>query len=299
MARIPRSVPARSGAKRPTRPCARTTKRAPRPPAAMLVAGLWPILTAALPAGGSTAAEDDTSLAKQLSNPVAALISVPFQANYDRGVGAADGDRFYVNVQPVIPFTLNDDWNLISRTILPIVDQHDVAGRSGSQFGLGDLTQSLFLSPRSPGPGGLIWGAGPVFLLPTATGELLGSRKWGAGPTAVLLKQSGPWTYGILANHIWSFAGSSRRESLSNTFLQPFVAYTTRDAWTFGLNTESTYDWRHNQWAVPVNATVGKVVTLGRRPVSFTLGLRYWAASADGGPEGFGARFTTSLLFPK
>jgi hypothetical protein len=165
-------------------------------------------------AQNSTVAATDTSaedLAKKLQNPVAALISVPFQNNFDFGLGPSnDGFRYTLNIQPVIPISLNGDWNLISRTILPIISQHNSVGapiEAGGEFleaiqpvrrsvdvnqdGLGDAIQSFFLSPVNPGPAGIIWGVGPVFLLPTATDDLLGSGKWGAGPTAVLLKQTG------------------------------------------------------------------------------------------------------------
>jgi hypothetical protein len=184
--------------------------------------------------------ESSQDLAKKLSNPIASMISVPFQFNYDSGYGPNNGQRAYVNVQPVIPFSLNSDWNLITRTIVPVIWQNDVAGASGDQFGLGDISESLFFSPAQPTPSGIVWGVGPVFLLPTATDALLGGKKWGAGPTAVVLKQSNGWTVGVLANHIWSFAGESDRSNVSATFLQPFVSYTTKDAWTFTLNTEST-----------------------------------------------------------
>ena len=244
------------------------------------------------------ASSGSAELAQQLSNPVASLISVPFQFNYDTGYGPADGDKAFVNVQPVIPFSLNEDWNLISRTILPIIWQNDIAGMSGEQFGLGDAVQSLFFSPKAPGAGGIIWGAGPVFLFPTGTDPLLGTEKWGAGPTAVVLKQSGGWTYGALANHIWSFAGDSSRADVNSTFLQPFLAYTTPDAWTFSLNTESTYNWTAETWSVPINAQVSKLVTFGKQPVSLGAGVRYWAESPAGGPEGVGGRATVTFLFP-
>lgn len=245
------------------------------------------------------ARSDDADLAKQLSNPIASLISVPFQFNYDSGYGPNDGYRATLNIQPVVPISLNENWNMISRTILPIITQEDIAGPSGTQSGLGDITQSLFFSPKQPGAGGVIWGVGPVFLVPTATDDLLGTGKWGAGPTGVALKQSGPWTYGMLANHIWSFAGEGDRNDVNSTFLQPFLSYTTPDAWTFGINTESTYDWTSGDWSVPINLTVAKLVKFGDQPVSFTVGTRYWAEAPENGPDGWGFRGVVTLLFPK
>lgn len=250
-------------------------------------------------ASPALAEESAEALAKKLSNPIASLISVPFQFNWDQGYGPNDGNKAYVNVQPVIPISLNEDWNLISRTILPIAWQDDIAGPSGSQFGLGDTTQSLFFSPAKPGPDDIIWGIGPVFLLPTGTDDLLSSRKWGAGPTGVALKQSGPWTVGILANHIWSFAGDDDRTNVNSTFLQPFISYTTPDAWTFSLNTESTYNWEASEWSVPINFDVTKLIHIDKQPVSLGGGFRYWAASPDSGPDGFGVRAIVTLLFPK
>src|SRR5262249_39937383 len=159
-----------------------------------------------------------------LNNPVSSLISVPFQNNFEFKPGPNnDGFKYTLNFQPVIPVSLTKDWNVIIRTIVPIIDQTDVVAPNTSEGGLSDITQSFFFSPKKP-VAGMTIGAGPVFLYPSATDDLLGSEKWGAGPTLVVLKQEGPWTYGLLFNHIWSFAGDEHRNYVSSTFLQPFVA---------------------------------------------------------------------------
>jgi len=235
-----------------------------------------------------------------LSNPVAALISVPMQFNYDRGMGpSGDGRRYLLNVQPVVPFSLTPEWNLISRTIIPVIDQKDAVPGGGSQSGLGDIVQSLFFSPAKPTAGGVIYGVGPAFLLPAATNSRLGTEQWAVGPTGVVLRQEGPWTVGVLANHLWSVAGDSDRASVNATFVQPFVTYVTRTRTTFALNTESTYDWQRNQWIVPINFTVAQLLKVGGQLLQVGVGARYWANSPVGAPEGWGARLTLTLLFPR
>ncbi len=242
-------------------------------------------------------ADDAAELAKKLQNPIASLISVPIQNNFDFGAGPNnDGFQYKVNIQPVIPFALSEDWNLITRTILPVVYQENIIGTS-SQAGLSDLTESLFFSPKKDFHG-WIWGAGPVLLFPTATDDLLGTEKWGAGPTAVVLKQEHGWTYGMLANQLWSYAGESGRADVNSTFLQPFVSYTTKTHTTFGLNTETTSDWTHEQWIVPLNLMASQLVKIGKMPVQFQVGGRYYADKPDGGPD-WGLRFTVTFLFPK
>jgi hypothetical protein len=243
------------------------------------------------------AADDDAELAKKLSNPVASLISVPLQSNWDFGIGVNDATRFTMNVQPVIPLSLNDDWNLIIRTIIPVIDAESPAPGIGSASGLGDINQSFFFSPKQPTAGGWILGAGPVLLWPSATDDLLGSGKWGAGPTALALKQTGGWTYGILANHLWSYAGEGDRADVNATFVQPFVSFTTKTKTTFGLNAESSYDWNRSQWSVPLNLTVGQLFKVGGQPMQFTVGGRYYAEGPEGGPE-WGVRAVLTLLFP-
>jgi len=168
-------------------------------------------------------------LAKKLANPIASLISVPMQYNYDEYGGVNDGasvDR--LNIQPVIPFSISEDWNLITRTIVPLIDQQGFPSNAMNESGLGDVVASQFFSPKAPTANGWIWGAGPVELLPTASDEALGAEKWGLGPTAVALKQVGPWTIGGLANHIWSVGGDDDRADINATFVQPFVSYVTK-----------------------------------------------------------------------
>lgn len=243
---------------------------------------------------------DDNSqeLAQKLSNPVSSLISVPLQQNIDFGAGASDGVKGTLNVQPVVPVSLGADWNVIVRTILPVVYQADISAPTAHEFGLGDTTQSFFFSPKRPGANGIIWGAGPALLYPTATDSLLGGDKWGAGPTIVVLKESGKSTYGLLANHIWSIGGNGARSKISATFLQPFYSHTTAKATTFILNTETSYDWIGDHWVVPINLTVAQLTKLGKQPIQFGIGARYYVEKPAGGPD-WGIRLVLTLLFPK
>lgn len=245
------------------------------------------------------AAQDADELSKQLSNPVASLISVPFQSNFDFGAGTnGDGFGYLLNIQPVIPISLNDDWNLISRTILPVAFRDYLPPPDGNTFGLGDTTQSLFLSPKAPGPGGLIWGLGPAILIPTATDDFLGSGKLGLGPTGVALVQKGRWTVGMLANHIWSVAGEGGRPEVNQTFLQPFTSYALGSGRSITLNTETTYDWVGSQWTVPINLTFQQVFKIGTQAMSFQIGGRVYAEKPEQGPD-WGIRTGLTLLFPE
>jgi hypothetical protein len=256
------------------------------------------VVALATPAG---AQEDQAAeLAKKLSNPVASLISVPLQYNYDEYSGTNDGaSASKLIVQPVIPFSLNNDWNLITRTLIPLVDQKGFPVAALNESGLSDTTASFFFSPKSPTADGWIWGAGPVLLLPTATKDVLGTEKWGLGPTGVALKQSGPWTVGVLANHLWSVAGDANRADVSATFLQPFVSYTTKTRTTIGATTEATYDWKGEQWSVPLIVQVAQLFKVGPQIMQLAVAGKYWAEAPDNGPEGWGLRLQLTLLFPK
>ena len=263
---------------------------------ALIPAALFFVLAIVSADARAQKTEEEIALAAQ--NPVAAMISVPFQYNYDQRIGPQqDGHKNYVNVQPVIPISLNEDWNLISRTILPVVWQNNIFPGAGNQSGIGDVTQSFFFSPKKPTAGGWIWGAGPVAYLPTASNNMLGADKWGLGLTGVMLRQENGWTYGVLANHIWSVGGWGST-NISSTFLQPFVTYTMKTHTSFTANSESTYDWNRKNWTVPINLMVSQLVKFGGQRLQLQAGVRYWATSPDGAAHGWGARVTVTFLFP-
>ncbi|MBC9207446.1 transporter [Roseomonas aerophila] len=239
----------------------------------------------------------DADLAQQLQNPIASLISVPFQNNLDFGGGPGnDGFGNTLNIQPVVPLRLNDDWTVISRSIIPIIHQERYSAEH--ETGLGDITQSFFFSRRSDVPG-LTLGVGPAVLLPTATRPAFQSRQWGAGPTAVVVQQSGSWTMGVLANHLWGFADSADRRGrpdLNQTFMQPFVSHNFSNGFAATATLEASYDWTGRQWTLPLAAGVSQLVNIGQTPVNLVAQARYWFDGPSNAPE-WGLRFAAVFVF--
>jgi hypothetical protein len=243
-------------------------------------------------------AADNQELAKQLSNPVADLISVPMKLDWDTDIGKADADRSTYIVQPVIPIGLNDTWNIISRTIVPVYIDAGSPVKGGDDYsGMGDILQSFFFSPKAPTESGWIWGVGPALSLPTGDDGLT-TDKFSVGPTAVALKQADGWTYGALTNQLWSISGDKDAENVSSLYLQPFLSYTTKTATSFTINTESTYNWKTNDWTTPINLMVSQLVRIGKQPVQFLFGYRDYVEAPDNTFD-WGLRFQVTFLFPR
>lgn len=244
--------------------------------------------------------ESDEALAKQTQNPVANLISVPFQNNFTFGTGPGDGVLWVLNIQPVIPFELSEDWNLITRTIVPVIHQPGLVDGASSDNGVGDVQVTAFLSPSKSD--GLTWGLGPVLRLPTATHDTLGTEKWSAGPSAVALINNGPWVVGGLVQQAWSFAGDSNRRDVSELLIQPFINYNLPDGWYLSTAPVITRNWKaansDDRWTVPLGGGIGKIVRFGKLPVNLQLQAYYNVVRPD--PIGaWTVRFQIQLLFPK
>jgi len=241
-------------------------------------------------------------LAKLAQNPDGNLVSVPFQNNTNFGVGPLGGTQNVLNIQPVIPFELNADYNLITRTIVPLIWQPAFAPGEGSRFSLRDVQLSGFVSPSMPGPGGLIWGAGAIVQMPTDTNEL-GNKNWGLGPTAVVLRlQPGdPWVYGVLVNNVWSLSSSGRGGSYNNFLLQPFVNYNFPGGTYVNSVPIITANWDAaggQKWTVPLGLGVGHIFHLGKLPVNAQIAAYYNVVKPDFGAN-WQLRTQVQFMFPK
>ena len=250
--------------------------------------------------GGAQPSNSTEALQKATQNPVADLISVPLQNNSNFGIGSYDRTQNVLNIQPVIPTHLTQDWNLITRIIQPILWQPDPDANSGGTFGLGDMNPTFFFSPAHPGK--IIWGAGPAFVLPTATDPALGQGKWSIGPSFVALAQPGHWTLGVLVSNVWSFAGSSDRASVNQMLFQYFINYNLSQGWYVTVSPIITANWAASNakdiWTVPFGGGVGRIMKLGVQPVNISA-QAYANAVYPSGASPWGLRLQIAFLFPK
>jgi hypothetical protein len=259
----------------------------------------------------AAAADDTAALAKATQNPVASLISVPFQNNSNFGVGPYNRTQDVFNIQPVIPKPLGDNWMLITRIIQPIVWQPTPAANLGGQYGIGDMNPTFFLSPANPGK--VIWGVGPAMVFPTATSTALGQGKLSFGPSVVLLAQPGKWTIGALTNNVWSVAGSSHRPSVNQFLLQYFINYNMKKGWYLTSSPILTANWNSQAsgeaangndttsggvWTIPFGGGAGRIMRLGFQPVNIAVNF-YGNAVHPTGASSWGMRLQIALLYPK
>ncbi|HKR84447.1 MAG TPA: hypothetical protein VJS37_09740 [Terriglobales bacterium] len=240
-------------------------------------------------------------LQRATQNPVASLISVPFQNNTDLNFGPFARDKNTLNVQPVMPMKLSENWNLIARIITPLLFQPDVSQAHLGTFGLGDIQPTFFLSPAKPHP--LIWGAGPALLLPTATDDTLGTGKWAAGPAVVALLQPGKWTLGVLVSNLWSFTGSRSRSDVNTMSLQYFVNYNLQNGWYVTSSPILSANWTAtagNIWLVPLGGGFGRIFRVGRQPVNGSVSAYYNVVRPDATPSPtWQLRVQIALLYPR
>ena len=265
---------------------------------------LFPLLSTimlTLLCGAYTHAEQTAEeLAKKTQNPVSDLISVPFQNNLNFGLGPHNRAQNILNIQPVVPIKLTEDINLITRTIFPIIRQPDLTRDNGNTTnGLGDISTSLFFSPAKSGQ--VIWGLGPILQFPTATDEVLGTRKWAAGPSAVALTMQGPWVLGALASQIWSYAGNNDRDKVSAFLLQYFINYNLKDGLYLTSSPIITANWEAtsgNKWVIPFGGGAGKLFKIGKQPINTQLQAFYNVEQTTFGPD-WTLRAQVQFLFPK
>jgi hypothetical protein len=268
---------------------------------------LWLLAVALMPVTSAARAQDQADLAKASQNPVAAMISLPFQNNTFFGIGPDDDTANVLNIQPVIPINLGPV-NLINRTIFPLIYLPDLTsglpelpeGISGGEtFGLGDINYTGFLSPAAGGP--VTWGIGPSMSFPSATDEKLGSEKWSAGPSVVALVQPGPLVIGTLVRQLWSFAGDDDRQDVSQLLIQPFANYNMAGGWFLTSAPIITANWEASSddtWVVPIGGGGERVFKIGPQPVNASLQAYYNVEKPHFGPD-WSLRFTVALLFPK
>jgi len=286
-------------------PFATSTAAADLAGSTMGLAQAWPLAQAPTPDSVPSAdpAQEEaamvTDLAAAAQNPIANLISLPFQNNTNFGVGPNnDRTQNVLNIQPVVPIPLSDDWLLVTRTILPFVAQPDF-GSGGTVWGLGDLNPSFFVVPATQG--NLTWGLGPTLVLPTATNRQTGTGKWSAGPAGVAVVNSGPWVYGGLMSQVWSFAGDGSRPDISQFLMQPFATRNFADGWYLTSSPIITANWNAasgNQWTVPIGGGGGRLFNIGTQPINASLQV-FWNAVRPSFGADFTLRAQVQMLFPR
>jgi len=259
------------------------------------------LFTVLLSATSAFAEMSATELAKLAQNPVGNLISVPFQNNTNLNFGPEEKTQNVLNIQPVIPVSISDEWNIITRTIFPVISMPPLYPGDDRTNGIGDTVFTAFLSPANPGK--FIWGAGPVVQIPTNNDKVLGNNNWGLGASGVVLRleKGNPWVYGTLFNNIWSVSSDKRGGSYNNGLIQPFLNYNFPGGLYLTSSPIATVNWKADsgdKWTVPLGGGVGKIFHLGKLPLNTSLATYYNVITPDDGPD-WQIRAQIQFMFPK
>ena len=252
-------------------------------------------------AGDQDSEQAAIALARKAQNPIANMISVPLQNNLNFGLGDFNRNQNVLNIQPVIPAKISENWNLINRFIAPVISQPDLSFESGSTFGLGDIVYQGFFTPT--GGGNVTWGVGPVLIFPTATNDALGSGKWSAGPAAIVVAFVNKWVLGAVAYNAWSYAGNSDRADVNSGVVQYFINYNLPKAWYLTSSPTLSVNWNapeDNKWIVPFGGGIGKIFAIGKQKFNGQLSAYYNAVKYEAidGPD-WTLRAQLVFLFPK
>ncbi|RXM48351.1 hypothetical protein [Flavobacterium sp. YO12] len=243
----------------------------------------------------SKAESSAQELADKMANPVASLISVPLQNNLTYGIGPYNGSKYQINIQPVVPFKLSENLNLITRYILPVVDQQDVTGENTHEFGLSDATVTAFFAPKTKG---IILGVGPAFLVPTATEKFLGTEKFGIGPSVLVMHQGKGLSIGFLANQIWSVAGNADRADFNQFYTQIFLTHSYKSGASLGFTSEITQNWQGNTTLITVSPNVGAITKLGGQTMQFAVMPLIPIVGHSAIRPDWGLRAVVAFIFP-
>ena len=243
--------------------------------------------------------QNEDLLLQKLANPLAALASLKLDLDFDYHIGPLEeGHRTSLLIQPTLPLHLGDQWNLVSRSVLPLIYQEDIFPGASNQTGIGDLTEVVYIAAVQPGRRSWIWGAGPIVRIPTGSEDLTTAKKWCVGPSVAAVRQLEDFTYGLIAAQLWSVGGSGQRPDVKVGSFEAFVTYRAEGLWNLSLHVPCTYDFITHEWIIPVALRVEKLVSFQKNPVTISFGLHYWADSPDSGPHDLAFEFGLTVVFP-
>jgi len=270
------------------------------------VCPLWATEPPAVPSasGDEAGIQSLTEVNKKMTNPTSNLWYLNFQQNnYRLDMGEDQGDRWNsnLNFQPVMPVALTEDYNLVTRPVIPLfISQPHPNSENPTEVdrttGLGDITLMFNIAARPHLSGNWLLGLGPTFIFPAASTDATGQGKWQVGPSGIVGYLSKNWILAAFVQQWWSFAGDDSRASTNWMNLQPIATYFLHDGWSIGYSGNILANWEvngDNRWTVPIGLGVSKVVKFGKLPVKITLAGQYMPIH----PDELGQKWNIQLTF--